>query len=184
MADTPVPWLDETEQAAWRALLEVWRLLGAQLERELHNDQGLSHADYQVLVCLSEAPGRRVRMSDLSARTLLSRSRLSHQIRRMEDTGLVARQECPTDRRGAFAVLTDAGWDTIQAAAPGHVRAVRQHLFDHLSEEQVRQLVTLLTPVVRHLHTTEIGALYQPLCPSGGAPCAGATDSGSTPVEA
>ena len=161
MADTP--WLSDAEQAAWRGFLEVWRLLMAQLETELQRDQGLSHADYQVLVHLSEAPGRRVRMSDLSAQALLSRSRLSHQVRRMEQAGLVRREGCPTDRRGAFAVLTDHGWQTIQAAAAGHVRAVRQHLFDHLSEEQVGELLTMLAPVAEHLRTTEAGSHYQSL---------------------
>lgn len=156
------PWLNDTEQAAWRGFLEMWRLLMAQLERELH-EQNLSHADYQVLVCLSEAPCRRVRMSDLSAMTLLSRSRLSHQVRRMEEAGLVRREECPTDRRGSFAVLTERGWDTIRNAAPCHVRAVREHLFDHLSDEQVRQLVGIVTPVVEHLRRTEVGSHYQPL---------------------
>lgn len=176
MADTP--WLSDDEQAAWRAFLEVWRLLMVQLEAELQRDQGLSHADYQVLVHLSEAPGHRVRMSDLSAQALLSRSRLSHQIRRMEQAGLVRREGCPTDRRGAFAVLTDHGWRTIQAAAVGHVSAVRQHLFDHLSAEQVSELLAMMAPVVAHLRTTEAGSHYQSLWQrnSGGAGEPGCVD--------
>lgn len=161
MSDTP--WLSDAEQATWRAFLEVWRLLMAQLESELQHDQGLSHADYQVLVSLSEAPGHRVRMSDLSAAALLSRSRLSHQVRRMEEAGLVVREGCPTDRRGSFAVLTELGWQTIQAAAPGHVLAVRRHLFDHLSDTQVGDLLAMMTPVVDHLRTTEAGSHYQSL---------------------
>lgn len=161
MADAP--WLSDAEQATWRTLLELWRLLTAQLETELQRDQGLSHADYQVLVYLSEAPGHRVRMSDLSAQALLSRSRLSHQVRRMEEAGLVVREGCPTDRRGAFAVLTERGWQTIQAAAPGHVRAVRSHLFDHLSERDMNDLLAMITPVVEHLRTTEAGSHFQSL---------------------
>lgn len=149
MDDTP--WLSTAEQAAWRGFIEMGRLLMAQLERELQQETGLSHTDYQVLVCLSEAPQRMMRMSDLAAQTLLSRSRLSHQVRRMEQAGLVDRTDCLTDRRGSFAVLTDHGWETIQRAAPGHVRSVRSHLFDHLSAEQVTQLEKIAEPVNRHL---------------------------------
>jgi DNA-binding MarR family transcriptional regulator len=162
-------WLSDAEQAAWRASLEMWRLLMAQLALELH-EQGLSHADYEVLVRLSETPGRRVRMSDLSAMTLLSRSRLSHQVRRMEEAGLVRREECPTDRRGAYTVLTDHGWDTIRAVAPDHVRAVRRHLFDHLTDEQVRQLTEIAARVVDHLRRTEVASHYQPLWQRGDEP--------------
>lgn len=161
MADTG--WLSEAEQATWRGFLELWRLLMTQLGSELQRDHGLSHADYEVLVVLSEAPGHRVRMSDLSARALLSRSRLSHQVRRMEQAGLVRREDCPTDRRGAFAVLTEHGWQTIQAVAPDHVRSVRRHLFDHLSDQQVHDLLAMITPALEHLRTTEAGSHYQSL---------------------
>jgi DNA-binding MarR family transcriptional regulator len=93
-------------------------------------------ADYEILVRLSEAPDRRMRMSDLASTTLSSRSRLSHQIDRMVRAGLVEREACVADRRGAFAVLTDHGWETLVAAAPDHVESVRQHLIDPLTPQE------------------------------------------------
>jgi DNA-binding MarR family transcriptional regulator len=136
-------WLTDTEMQAWRGLLTTDRLLFEQLGRDLQQDSGLSMADYEVLVQLSEAPGRRLRMTELAAMSLLSKSRLSHQVARMEDAGWVRREACHDDRRGAFAVLTDGGFDVLVAAAPGHVESVRAHLFDHLSAEEVRQLAAI-----------------------------------------
>lgn len=133
-------WLSEEEQRTWRAFLTAVRLLTAELDRELQRDADMPHTYYEILVALSEAPGRRLRMSDLAATSLSSRSRLSHAVSRLDEEGWVERQSCPTDRRGAFAVLTDKGFAALEAAAPGHVDAVRSHLFDHLTPEQVRQL--------------------------------------------
>lgn len=155
---TDVPWLTDSEQSAWRGFLQMYQLLMAQLERELTH--GLSHTDYQVLVNLSEAPGHQMRMSDLAAATLLSRSRLSHQIRRLTGRDLVRREECPTDRRGAFAVLTDHGWNVIQAVAPSHVLGVREHLFAHLTPDQVTALAAMSEPVVAHLRRTGVVAEF------------------------
>ena len=133
-------WLSAEEQETWRAFLAAVRLLTAELDRELQRDAGMPHAYYEILVALSEAPDRTVRMSELAELCQSSRSRLSHAVARLEEEGLVERRACPTDRRGALAVLTDKGFGALEAAAPGHVDAVRRHLFDQLTPEQVQQL--------------------------------------------
>jgi DNA-binding MarR family transcriptional regulator len=133
-------WLDAEEQRAWRAFLSATQLLNAQLDRELQRDSGIPHAYYEILVRLSEAPGRVLRMSELAQAAESSRSRLSHAVARLEEAGWVRRESCPTDRRGALARLTDDGFAALEAAAPAHVESVRRHLFDRLSTEQVRQL--------------------------------------------
>ena len=144
-------WLDDTEMRAWRGLLTTNRLLFEQLGRELQEDAGLSAADYEVLVQLSEAPGRRLRMTELAFFSLSSKSRLSHQIARLESAGWVRREACASDRRGAFAVLTDNGFAVLAAAAPGHVEAVRRHLFDQLSYDDIRNLAEITRKVTAHL---------------------------------
>jgi len=133
-------WLNADEQRIWRAYLTATQLLSAQLDRELQHDSGIPHTYYEILVRLSEAPGRVLRMSELAQASESSRSRLSHAVARLEEAGWVRRQTCPTDRRGSFAVLTDTGFQMLEAAAPAHVEGVRRHLFDQLSEEQVAQL--------------------------------------------
>jgi DNA-binding MarR family transcriptional regulator len=135
--DSDPRWLTDAEQRTWRAWLEVMRLLPAQLEDRLHDRHDLNLTDYQVLVELSEAQEGRLRMTELANRTSLSKSRLSHQISRMEKAGLVERQDCPSDRRGAFAVITDAGWTLLRAAAPGHAHDVRELFIDLMSPEEV-----------------------------------------------
>jgi DNA-binding MarR family transcriptional regulator len=130
--------LSDEDQCVWRQIITVINLLPTELERELQRGHGLSMRDYQILVHLSEHPDREVRLSDLAEATQQSKSRLSHQMTRMENAGLVARKNCPTDRRGAFAVLTDEGRRTLRAAAPTHVDGVRRHLMDVLTPEQKR----------------------------------------------
>ena len=103
-------WLSAPEQDAWRSWLDASRLLNAELSRELLEGHGLSIADYEILVQLSESPERRMRMSELAERTLASRSRLSHQIDRMEKAGFVTREACKQDARGFWAVLTETGF--------------------------------------------------------------------------
>jgi DNA-binding MarR family transcriptional regulator len=125
-------WLSDDEQRAWRSWVNASLLLNDRLSRDLAEKHDLTMADYEILVQLSEHPERRIRMSELAERTLSSRSRLSHQIDRMVQAGLVVREACADDRRGSFAVLTDHGWETIVAAAPDHVAAVREHLVDLL----------------------------------------------------
>ena len=142
-------WLDEEEARAWRGFLRMHQVLRAVLEGELTRDAGLSLADYEVLVRLSEADGRRLRMSGLADVLHWSRSRLSHQVARMQERGLLRREECPTDARGAFATLTDAGLAAIQGAAPGHLDGVRRHLIDRLTTEQVRALAEISEAVLR-----------------------------------
>jgi DNA-binding MarR family transcriptional regulator len=138
VADTR--WLDDEEQRTWRAFLGAIRLLTAQLDRELQRDAEMPHAYYEILVALSEAPGRALRMSELADLSQSSRSRLSHAVARLEEAGWVERVVCPTDKRGALAVMTDAGFAALEAAAPGHVEGVRRHLFDVLTPEQVGEL--------------------------------------------
>jgi DNA-binding MarR family transcriptional regulator len=144
-------WLDDEEQQAWRAFLSASRLLMDRLDRDLQADAGMPVTYYEVLVQLSEAPERAMRMSELARRSLSSPSRLSHAVARLEELGWVRRQACPTDRRGAFAVLTDEGFRVLEAAAPGHVESIRSHLFDHLSREQVIQLREISEAVSSHL---------------------------------
>jgi DNA-binding MarR family transcriptional regulator len=151
MSTTEPAWLDETEARAWRGYMRMRTLLHAQLLRDLAREAGLSGPDYDVLSNVSEAPGRRARLGDLAARMAWSRSRLSHHITRMERRGLVTREDCTSDGRGAFVVLTDAGWRAIQAAAPGHVASVRRHFIDLLSREQLDALAEISQTVVRRL---------------------------------
>lgn len=133
-------WLDAEEQRIWRSFLDATRMLFEELDRELQHDAAIPHAYYEILVRLSEAPDRTLRMSQLAERSQFSRSRLSHAVARLEAAGWVQRAECPTDRRGQLAVLTDEGFAALAAAAPGHVETVRTLLLDPLSREQVRQL--------------------------------------------
>ena len=151
MSTTEPAWLDETEARAWRGYLRMRTLLHAQIVRDLAREAGLSGPDYDVLSNVSEAPGRRARLGDLAARMAWSRSRLSHHITRMERRGLVTREDCTSDGRGAFVVLTDAGWRAIRAAAPGHVASVRRHFIDLLSREQLDALAEISRTVVRRL---------------------------------
>jgi DNA-binding MarR family transcriptional regulator len=133
-------WLDADEQKTWRAFLATNKQLFDAIERELQHDANLPHTYYEILVRLSEAPDRTLRMSDLASRSLSSRSRISHAIARLEENGWVCRQASPADGRGALAILTDEGFAALAAAAPGHVETVRQHLFDRLTPDQVGQL--------------------------------------------
>lgn len=144
-------WLDDDEQRTWRAFIAGFRMLFEQLDRELQRYAGLPHAYYEILVCLSEAPDRALRMSELADRTDSSRSRLTHAVDRLEERGWVRREDCPTDRRGQLAVLTDEGMDVLRTAAPIHVEGVRTHLFDQLSKEQVDQLRTICETIQKHL---------------------------------
>jgi DNA-binding MarR family transcriptional regulator len=126
-------------------------LLDLQLSRDLANESGFSDADYDVLSNISETEGHRVRLSDLAARMLWSKSRLSHQITRMQQRRLVVREEHPSDGRGTVIVLTDTGWNAIRAAAPSHVASVRRHFIDQLNAQQIEALGNITESVVRHL---------------------------------
>lgn len=144
-------WLDDREERAWRAYRKLQTLLPAQLARDLVRDSGLSDPDYDVLSTVSEKPGDRWPLRDLAAKMLWSRSRLSHHLARMEQRGLVARQDDPDDRRGCMIVLTPHGLETLERAALPHVASVREHFLDHLTDADVRSLTRIAERVVAHL---------------------------------
>jgi DNA-binding MarR family transcriptional regulator len=144
-------WLDEEQQRTWRAWLAVCELVPRALDTQLQRDAGISHAAYVVLAMLSEAPGRSRRMSDLARRANQSQSRLSHTVARLEDRGWVRRERSADDGRGNLAVLTDAGWDVVRSAAPGHVDAVRQAMFSPLTAEQTRVLGDAMQAILEQL---------------------------------
>ncbi|MCG8919220.1 MarR family transcriptional regulator [Actinokineospora sp. PR83] len=133
-------WLDDAERDVWRTFITMTSALTDSLDRQLQRDAKMPYTYYEILVVLSEAPRRELRMSELAGLRGSSRSRLSHAVSRLEEAGWVERRECPTDKRGQLAVLTDAGFAALAAAAPGHVTAVRESLFDRLTAEQVRVL--------------------------------------------
>lgn len=133
-------WLDPDEQQTWRNFLAASRLINEALDRQLQRDAGIPHTYYVILVALSEAPDRSMRMSELAAMAQSSQSRLSHAVARLEERGWVRRERCPADGRGNLAVLTSEGFAALAAAAPGHVEEVRRSLFDVLTPEQVGRL--------------------------------------------
>ena len=149
MSDTR--WLDDDEQHTCRSFLTANRLFFDGIERQLQQESGLPHAYFEILVRLSEVPDRQLRMSDLASTSLSSRSRISHAVARLEESGCVRRRPCPDDKRGAIAELTDEGLARLQAAAPAHVEAVRRGLFDALSPEQVAALRDISDTLVAHL---------------------------------
>jgi DNA-binding MarR family transcriptional regulator len=159
-------WLDEREQRTWRSFLTATRLLFDQVERQLQQDSGLPHAYFEILVHLSETPGRSLRMSDLASTALSSRSRLSHAVARMEEAGWVRRRPCPSDRRGQLAELTDAGMAKLESATHGHVEQVRSLVFDGLSEAQQEALREVCDTLVNHI--TDDDPPW-PIAPEGGA---------------
>jgi DNA-binding MarR family transcriptional regulator len=150
-----IRWLDDEEQRTWRAFLSATRLLWAQLDRELQADAAMPNSYYAILVLLSEAPERALRMSDLASATQSSPSRMSHAIGRLEKAGWVRRESCPNDRRGWYAKLTNDGLATLEAAAPQHLVSVRAHLFDQLSREQLHQLREISETLVSHLSSLD-----------------------------
>jgi DNA-binding MarR family transcriptional regulator len=160
-------WLSPEEQHTWRAYLHAHRLLLDAVDAQLRRDSGMPHAYYEILVRLSETPGRALRMSVLAEGTRVSASRLSHAIARLEERGWVRREDCPTDKRGQIAVLTDEGFAVLAAAAPGHVEAVRRALFDALDPEQVRWLGAVSQTLADHLGAT--GGRVGPQEPDGAA---------------
>ena len=146
-------WLTDDEQRAWRAYIQLAQLLMRQLDRDLH-PFGLSMHDYEILVELSEATQHRLRMTDLADRTAQSRSRLSHQVSRMESRGLVVREGCEGDKRGTFAVLTELGAEVIGQVAPHHVASVRRHFIDQLAADGLGAITGAFEPVLDRLRQT------------------------------
>ena len=131
------PWLTEREERAWRALQFMQMRLEGELARQLAADSGLSYPDYLVLVALTDRPDGRLRLFELAAILGWEKSRASHHVGRMVGRGLVKKEQCPEDRRGFYVVLTSAGRRAIEAAAPGHVAAVRRLVIDRLDPEQL-----------------------------------------------
>jgi DNA-binding MarR family transcriptional regulator len=144
-------WLDDEEMHAWRSLVDANNRLSALLDAELVAAHDLTLADYVVFVHLSAAPDHRLRMSELAERLHLSPSGLTRRLDRLSKDGLVARERCPSDRRGTFAVLTPAGYDRLVEAAPTHVRGVRSHFVSALSRRQLRDIAESLDSVLDHL---------------------------------
>ncbi|CAL9403778.1 hypothetical protein SUDANB121_01526 [Nocardiopsis dassonvillei] len=143
-------WLDADEQRVWRAFLRVNAAIYDELERDLRERGGLSLIEYGILVHLSEAPGRRMRMRALADGVIVSKSRLSHQVARLERDGLVRKQECTDDRRGLWAVLTDAGSRLLDEVAPGHAARVRASVFDRLGPRRTDALEDVLAALEAH----------------------------------
>ena len=134
-ATTETRWLDRDQQRAWRAYLVGTTLLTDRLDRDLRERHGLSMPEYEILVRLSETPGRRMRMAELAGSVSHSRSRITHTVARLERDGLVQRTACASDGRGVEAVLTDDGFARLDAAAHTHVEGVRRYLVDLASDE-------------------------------------------------
>ncbi len=136
-------WLTSAEQEVWRRWLALNARLQAALHRQLQADSGLSLQDFEVLVRLTDVPGGHVRVSELASSLTWERSRLSHHVTRMERRGLVEREECVDDGRGAFVAITTVGRDAIGDAAPGHVATVRRLFFDALDADDLEALATV-----------------------------------------
>jgi DNA-binding MarR family transcriptional regulator len=145
-------WLTEEQQATWRAFLHATTLVEDHLDRQLQRDAGMPHMYYALLSTLSETPGRRMRMTELAEQAKITRSRLSHAVARLEGNGWLRREDCPSDRRGQIAVLTDAGYRELVRTAPGHVAAVRTAIFDRLTPEQTEQLGVISRIIADGLH--------------------------------
>lgn len=144
-------WLDPDEAAAWRGFVTASNLLNRRLERQLKEDSGLSHQQYEILVHLSAAPGDSLRMTELAEKLVTSKSGLTYQVTQLERAGLVARRSCPSDVRGVIAELTDRGREALRQAAPGHVALVRELLIDVLTREQLAVLAEGLGAVSARL---------------------------------
>ncbi|WP_308121016.1 MarR family winged helix-turn-helix transcriptional regulator [Paractinoplanes bogorensis] len=144
-------WLDDKQKAAWVRLAAVLELLPGALDSQLRRDSQLTHFDYFVLAMLSEAPAHTLRMTALAEHTTATLARLSHVVQRLEARGLVERFPCPEDKRATNARLTEAGWEKVRAAAPGHVAAVRENVIDALTPEQIVQLAEIADAVLHRL---------------------------------
>ena len=155
---TETRWLNERESRAWRALTALRTPLEAAMNRQLSRDSGLSTADYAVLVALSEAPCGVLRFREMVHELAWEKSRLSHQIRRMQARGLIAKDSCETDARGAYLRISPAGLEAIQQAAPGHVDLVRSLVVDLLTPQQLDQLAEIGERIAARLRSDECEA--------------------------
>jgi DNA-binding MarR family transcriptional regulator len=173
-------WLDDSERRVWLTWMFGTRLFWDEIERDLQRDADMPFGYYDILVILSNQPGRVLRMSDLADATQSSRSRLSHAVARLEARGWVRREQFPGDRRGQMAVVTDEGFAALEAAAPHHVESVRAHFFDELSAEEQEQLRAVCERLMDHLlplaekrGEVRTRMMAQALARLDGRPCAG-----------
>ncbi|CAL9325238.1 MarR family winged helix-turn-helix transcriptional regulator [Streptomyces sp. SudanB52_2052] len=155
--DETVRWLTPEEQRAWRGFIRLQERLGGRLGRRLQSESKLSPADFAVLVHLTDTPDGRQRYQDLARALEWEKSRMSHHIARMAGRGMVVREECPEDGRGAFVVITEAGRAAIEAAAPRHVEAVRELFMDHVTPAELRVLAEISERVVSKLDEDSTG---------------------------
>jgi DNA-binding MarR family transcriptional regulator len=171
-------WLTEPEQQCWRSFLSACRRLFTEMDGQLQQVAGIPHAYYEILVRLSEAPRRELRMTQLADASISSKSRLSHAVSRLEERGWVERTTCPTDRRGQVARLTDDGFAALDAAARDHVEYVRRMVFDQLSPDQVGQLAVIAAAI-----ETGVDAVGPAAAPAASdcAPAVDEDDGGSCP---
>jgi DNA-binding MarR family transcriptional regulator len=142
MPTTP-RWLDPEERRAWLAYVEFSTLLSDHLNRQLRREAGVTHADYTLLAHLSSVPDQTLTMTELAERVRITRSRLTHAVTRLQQSGYVVRRDDPVNRRNQLALLTPQGRELLERAAPGHVEAVRRAVFDALTPEQVRQFAEI-----------------------------------------
>ncbi|WIV59333.1 MarR family winged helix-turn-helix transcriptional regulator [Amycolatopsis nalaikhensis] len=153
--ERPVRWLNEAEMAAWRSYIVATLRLRQRLHRELADRHDVSLTDYEVLVCLEFQPEQRMRMSELAVLMGSTKSRLSHQVGRLEEAGLVRRVRDPEDKRGVITELTPEGKALLETAAPTHVEGVREHLIDLLSPQEQATIAAAFERVLDHLTKVE-----------------------------
>jgi len=148
-------WLDADETRAWESFLAAGALVDRRVDQQLKEAAGLSHPQYEILVRLAAAPDGELRMTELADTLLTSKSGLTYQVTQLEKAGLVTRRSCPSDVRGVFAVLTEAGRRRLEQAAPGHVALVRELLIDVLTPGQLAVLADALGEVGRRAAAPE-----------------------------
>jgi DNA-binding MarR family transcriptional regulator len=144
-------WLTADQLESWLAFVAVVELLPGALDAQLQRDADLSHYEYYLLARLSEAHERTLRMTDLAAATNATLPRLSHVVKRLEARGFVERFPCPSDKRATNARLTEVGWEKVVETAPGHVGAVREHVIDAVTDDQLRALGDASAAILRTL---------------------------------
>ena len=154
--EPPVKWLTAAELDSWLSLVRLMTWLPWSMDQQLQRDSNLGMVEYQVLAMLSQSPEQTMRMSSLAEITNASLSRLSHLVKRLEQRGLVRREPDPADGRFTRAILTDQGFQTLAAAAPGHVAHVRSLVIDVLSPEQLRRLGQTADRIISRIDTSEI----------------------------
>ncbi|MFF5263516.1 MarR family winged helix-turn-helix transcriptional regulator [Actinomadura viridis] len=147
-------WLDAAQQLHWRAYVDGSIRLNEIMDRDLKTRHGLSTSEYEILVRLSEAPDRRLRMAELAAHASQSRSRLSHTCSRLESKGLVKRDDCPNDKRGVYAYLTDEGFAVLERAARDHVETVRSFFVDVVDPGDLAAVGRAFTAVLKRIDRT------------------------------